>query len=173
MKIGIFSDSHDHMDNIRKAVDIFLEQKVEKVVHCGDIVAPFMVRAMSDLKGRGIEVIGIYGNNDGERLGLYKILGEIMKMKGDFHEITWNEKKIAVYHGTDKRILDSVIKSQNYDLILCGHTHQVRIEQQGKTVICNPGETCGYLFGKATCAVIDLTNEPFDTKSIKIFEISN
>ena len=46
MKIGVFSDSHDHMENIRKAVDIFLEQKVEKIVHCGDIIAPFMVRAM-------------------------------------------------------------------------------------------------------------------------------
>ena len=171
MKIGIFSDSHDHMDNIRKAVDIFLEQKVEKIVHCGDIIAPFMVRAMSELKGKDIEVIGIYGNNDGERLGLDKILGEIMKMKGDFHEVTWNEKIIGIYHGTDNRILDSIIKSQKYDLILCGHTHQVRIEQQGKTVICNPGETCGYLFEKATCAVVDLTSEPFDTKSIKIFNI--
>ena len=171
MKIGVFSDSHDHMDNIRKAVDIFLEQKVEKIVHCGDIIAPFMVRAMSDLKGKDIEIIGVYGNNDGERLGLYKILGEIMKIKGDFHEVTWNEKKIAVYHGTDNRILDSVIKSQKYDLVLCGHTHQVRIEKQGKTVICNPGETCGYLSGKATCAVVDLTSETFDTKSIKIFDI--
>ena len=172
MKIGVLSDSHDHMENIRKAVDIFLEQKVEKVVHCGDIVAPFMVRAISDLEGKDIEVIGIYGNNDGERLGLYKILGQIMKMKGDFHEVTWDEKKIAVYHGTDNRILDSIIKSQKYDLVLCGHTHQMRVEQQGKTVILNPGETCGYLFGKATCAVVDLASEPFDTKSISIFEIT-
>ena len=171
MKIGVFSDSHDHMDNIRKVVGIFLEQKVEKIVHCGDIVAPFMVRAMSELKGKAIEVIGVYGNNDGERLGLYKILGEIMKIKGDFHEVTWNEKNISVYHGTDNRLLESVIKSQKYDLVLCGHTHQVRIEQQGKTVVLNPGETCGYLSGKATCAVADLASEPFDTNSIKIFEI--
>ena len=171
MKIGVFSDSHDHMDNIRKVVDIFLEQKVEKIVHCGDIIAPFMVRAMSELKGKAIEVIGVYGNNDGERLGLYKYLGEIMKMKGDFHEDTWNEKFIAIYHGTDNQILDSVIKSQKYDLVLCGHTHQVRIEQQGKTVICNPGETCGYLFNKATCAVVDLIKEPFDKNSIKIFDL--
>jgi len=97
MKIGIFSDSHDKMDNIRRVVDIFLEQKVDKVVHCGDIVAPFMVRAMSELEGKDIEIIGIYGNNDGERLGLYKMLGKIMKMKGDFHEVVWNEKKIAIY----------------------------------------------------------------------------
>jgi putative phosphoesterase len=131
-----------------------------------------MIRAMSELKGKAIEGIGVYGNNDGERLGLYKLLGEIMKMKGDFHEVTWNEKLIAIYHGTDNRILDSIIKSQKYDLILCGHTHQVRIEKQGKTVIVNPGETCGYLTGKATCVVIDLVSDPFDTNSIKIFEIS-
>jgi hypothetical protein len=172
MKIGVFSDSHDHMDNIRKVVDIFLEQKVEKVVHCGDIVAPFVVRVMGELEGKDIEVIGIYGNNDGERLGLYKWLGKIMKMKGDFHEVVWNEKKIAIYHGTEKTILDCIIESQKYDLVLCGHTHQVRIEQQGKTLILNPGETCGYLFGKATCAVVDLASESFDTKSIRIIEIT-
>ncbi|MHA1766297.1 MAG: metallophosphoesterase [Promethearchaeota archaeon] len=171
IKIGVFSDSHDHMENIRKAIEIFLEQKVEKIVHCGDIVAPFMVRAMSELKGKPIEVIGIYGNNDGERLGLYKILGEIMKMKGDFYDVIWDEKKIGVYHGTDNRILESLIKSQIYDLVLCGHTHQVRVEQQGRTIILNPGETCGYLFGKATCAVVDLASEPFDTNSIKILDI--
>ncbi|QEE17591.1 metallophosphoesterase [Promethearchaeum syntrophicum] len=171
MKIGVLSDSHDHLDNIKKVIDIFLQQKVEKIIHCGDIVAPFVVRVMGELEGKDIEAIGVYGNNDGERRGLIKILGEIMKIKGDFHEVRWNDKKIAIYHGTDKRLLDSVIQSQNYDLVLCGHTHQVRIEQQGKTVILNPGETCGYLFGKATCAIVDLAIEPFDTKSIEIINI--
>ena len=40
MKIGIISDSHDHVDNIRRAVSVFREASVELVIHAGDIVSP-------------------------------------------------------------------------------------------------------------------------------------
>lgn len=33
MKIGILSDSHDHRENIRKAVDFFNKEEVEQVIH--------------------------------------------------------------------------------------------------------------------------------------------
>ncbi|NIO23209.1 MAG: YfcE family phosphodiesterase, partial [Candidatus Aenigmarchaeota archaeon] len=41
MKIGIMSDTHDQTRRVRKAVDIFNKEKVELVIHCGDIIAPF------------------------------------------------------------------------------------------------------------------------------------
>jgi uncharacterized protein len=171
MKIGIFSDSHDHMENIKKAISIFIEQKVEKIVHCGDIVAPFVKRVMTDLKDKNIEAVGVYGNNDGERNGLIKILGEVLEIKGDFHEVEWNSKKIAITHGTDNRILENLIEAQKYDLILTGHTHQIRKEKRNKTIILNPGETCGYLTGKATCAVMELTENDISLEKIEIVEI--
>ena len=42
MKIACISDSHDHMDNILKAVSIINEKKVSALIHCGDYVAPFV-----------------------------------------------------------------------------------------------------------------------------------
>ncbi len=159
MKIGLFSDSHDNMKNITKAVDIFVENGVKKIIHCGDLVAPFIGRAMTRLHDTKIETIGVFGNNDGERDHMNELLGKAMKIKGDFMELTLQGKKTAVYHGTDQRILDNLIKSQKYDLILTGHTHQIRVETFKKTLVVNPGETCGYLTDRATCAIINLEDE--------------
>ena len=37
MKIGIITDSHDHRANLRKAVEIFNNANVDKVLHAGDL----------------------------------------------------------------------------------------------------------------------------------------
>jgi len=39
--IGIMSDSHDHMEAIRAAVEVFNQAGVKLVVHAGDLIAPF------------------------------------------------------------------------------------------------------------------------------------
>ena len=38
MKIGILSDTHDDIDNVNKAIDIFQENDVKAVIHAGDMV---------------------------------------------------------------------------------------------------------------------------------------
>ena len=66
MKIGVLSDSHDNVPMVKKAVELFNSEGVELVIHAGDFIAPFVVAAMGDLKCR---VVGVFGNNDGERIG--------------------------------------------------------------------------------------------------------
>jgi putative phosphoesterase len=173
MKIGVFSDSHDHMVNIESAVQKFIDAGVEKIVHCGDLVAPFIKRAMLDLeKHPEIERIGVFGNNDGERPGIRHILKGMMEFKGDFTAVEWNGCKIAIYHGTELGLLDGLIYSGKYDLILTGHTHQLRVEQINKTLVVNPGETCGYLTGKATCAIINLTTAHPTPENVQILQLA-
>ncbi|WP_457558000.1 metallophosphoesterase [Candidatus Harpocratesius sp.] len=171
MKIGILSDTHDYLPNISKAVDVFLNEKVCKIIHCGDYIAPFVIRAMTKLIEHKIPVYGVFGNNDGERIGLKKITGKIIEFKGEFFEFTENYYKFAVYHGTDERILQNLIHSQFYDVLLTGHTHQIKIEKVGKTLLINPGETCGYLTGKATCAVLDLSSKHLSLDNVQIFDL--
>jgi hypothetical protein len=167
MKLGVFSDSHDHLPNIQKVIEIYLSEKVDKIVHCGDLVAPFIRRSLTGLEGKKIETIGVYGNNDGERTNLNRILAPLMEIKGNFHEMGWSGQKIAVYHGSDPHLLNAIIKSE-YDLVLTGHTHTVRVEMVGKTLVVNPGETCGYLTGKTTCAIIDLGQHPLTLDAVQI-----
>ena len=44
MKLSVISDTHDHKDNILKAVSIMNERNVDALIHCGDYVAPFVKR---------------------------------------------------------------------------------------------------------------------------------
>lgn len=162
MKIGVISDTHDHMDNIRKFVEIFIENGVECVFHCGDIIAPFMNRAFMGLKDAGIQFYGVYGNNDGERAGLKKIFGEVCKIKTDTLEMEIGGKNLLIFHHLSPKIVDALCQSGKYDIILKGHTHQIVNIKVGNTLLVNPGEGCGYLTGTASAAIInldDLTTE--------------
>jgi len=49
-----------------------------------------------------------------------------------------------------------------FDLVLFGHTHRPLTMHVGKALVVNPGESCGLLRGKSTCAIVDLaTMEPW------------
>ena len=122
------SDSHDNLTNIQKAIGFFLNEGVEKIIHCGDMVAPFIGRAMQALKGTEIETVAIYGNNDGERDAFHSMMGDFVNFPGIFYDCNWNDCNIAVYHGTLDKILNCIIDSKHYEVVLCGHTHQKRVE---------------------------------------------
>lgn len=152
MKIGIITDSHDHQSNLRKSVEIFNSFGVEKVFHAGDLVAPFTKRELGKLRA---PLICVFGNNDGERLMLKSVFGEIYLPP---LEVTLDGKKIVLMHEPDN--LEALIKSEYYDVIIYGHTHAIDI-RKGKTLIINPGESCDWLTGKSNIAVLDLsTMEP-------------
>lgn len=171
MKIGVFSDSHDQWDKIERTIDIFLKENVSKIIHCGDLISPFMVQPMKKLEGTGIEAIGVFGNNDGERAGILKFFGETLLFKGDFFETVWEGNSIAIYHGTNPLLLKNIIKSQQYDLVCTGHTHQIQIIKEGKTVVLNPGTVSGFLAERSTCAIVDLSADPLETSAISILDI--
>ncbi|GBE55372.1 MAG TPA: metallophosphoesterase [Euryarchaeota archaeon] len=152
-KIGILSDSHDNMKLLKKAVEKLNKVEIELVLHAGDIVAPFSARLLGELKA---PVRFVFGNNDGERQLLRKVVGELNSEIDDFLEIEFSGKNIALYHGTDRRILDLIVESQRYFLVATGHTHEKYIKKVGNTLVVNPGELCGYLTGEATFAVLDL-----------------
>ena len=140
MRIGIISDSHDHHQNILKAVKIFREQKVDYVFHAGDIISPFAAKAFSEVKGS--KFIAVFGNNDGEKLILASTIkgfgGEIYEGP---HTTETAGRKIFITHKPGA--LDEVISSGRYDLVIYGHTHKQDIRTVGKTLVINPGVFSG------------------------------
>src|SRR3989344_467314 len=140
MKLAIISDTHDHIENLEKALTILKKGKIQSIIHLGDYIAPPTIRRL-----QGFKVQGIFGNNDGEKLGILKafqdIKGEISRT--DFLELELEKKKLALYHGTEPGITQALIKSQQYDLVLHGHTHESMNTQEGKTLSLNPGSLHG------------------------------
>jgi len=153
--IGIVSDSHDNLEAIREAVVFLNAQNVSMVLHAGDFVAPFTVREWKNLK---CPFHGVFGNNDGEKKGLTRAYLEMGTELKEFEEINSDGKKIALYHGTITEFLSALISGGEYDVVVRGHTHNPEIKKEGRTLVINPGEICGYLTGNKTLCLLDLAS---------------
>ncbi len=155
--IGIMSDSHDNLDAIRRAVKIFNKGDLELVIHAGDLISPFTALEFQKLDP---ELVAIYGNNDGERAGLKNAYKEICILD-DFKEISVEGWKFSIIHGTNPSIVDSLARSGKYDVVVRGHTHKLEI-LNGKTMVINPGEVCGYVTSEKTVVLLDTDDLSFE-----------
>lgn len=152
MKVGILSDSHDHLTNLRTAVEAFNDAGVGYVLHAGDFVAPFVANELQKLR---CPLLGIFGNNDGERIGLQarlKGFGAEVKVQPTFIEL--GGKNFVIVHEGD--LVDALANSGKFDIVVYGHTHSIDIRRLNNgCLVINPGEACGWLTGKATVVVLD------------------
>ncbi|MFX1447863.1 MAG: metallophosphoesterase [Promethearchaeota archaeon] len=167
--MAVFSDTHDHRDNILKAVSIINEKKVDALIHCGDYVAPFVKKWFNELnESIKAQFFGVFGNNDGEILYLTQNLGQICEFAKNSHEliIEIGGKKIFVSHMPKQETIDALADSGRFDIILSGHTHKMVNRKQNGVLIVNPGELCGYLTNRSTFAIIDT-----ETMDVEIIEI--
>jgi putative phosphoesterase len=148
--IGIISDSHDHLGNLRRALALFRERGVELVLHAGDFVSPFVSEPFREL---GMRVIGVFGNNDGDKLYLRERFSGVGELHFGPHEFVLEGRRIVLMH--EPRALSAFLASGQYDLIVYGHTHKPEI-LGGRPLLINPGELGGWLTGQPSAALVDL-----------------
>ena len=161
MKIGIISDTHENMPKIRKATALFNREKVEVVLHCGDIISPITAGEFSALEAR---FIAVFGNNDGEKLFLRKRFHRIGTIHERKYEGRLGGKRVLLIHEPD--YLQELARSGRWDLIAYGHTHRAEIIKIGSTLVVNPGEAAGWITGKATVALVDTETMAAELKRI-------
>lgn len=135
MRIGIISDTHDNLDITQNAVEFFEKKNCEKVIHCGDIVAPFT----AELFDAGFDFYYVRGNNDGE-WGLRETVNEFGEFYNNVAELEVDGLEVCVYHGTEEEIVEGLVEN-DYDFVFRGHTHQKGISEHSGTVELNPGGT--------------------------------
>jgi putative phosphoesterase len=155
-RIGIISDTHDRLDKVREAVALFNRLKPDRVVHCGDIVAPFV---LGEMKVLTMPVVGVFGNCDGDKAALKARADELgLSLRESPFEFELGRKRIVVSH-------KPLSPAPDCDFYLHGHTHKLR-HDGGSPVIVNPGEACGWLFGRSTAALLDT-----DTSEVEFFDL--
>jgi hypothetical protein len=152
MLIGVIADTHDNLDMLKKAVDLFNERGVGLVLHAGDYVAPFTAREFGRLECR---LVGVFGNNDGEKPGLTKMFESFGELHDGTHKLEVEGKVIAITHYPE--IAQTLAGSDAYDVIVYGHTHRAEI-REGSPLLLNPGECGGWLEGKSTVAILDISS---------------
>lgn len=141
MKIGIISDSHDSISNLKKAVKKLKEENVGLIIHCGDLCAPFMLFEFKDFPS---EVHLIFGNVDGDRYLMTKMSQKDVpnvKIHGELGEIEIEGKKIAFTHYPF--FAEGLAATGKYDIVFYGHTHITEIKNKGNSILANPGEILG------------------------------
>ena len=125
------------------------------IFHLGDVCAPVVLAGYVD---PAIPLRGVFGNNDSDRDGLQEATAGAFRQGP--HIETVDGRRILLAHSYDQ--LQGELSGQGrFDLVLFGHTHRTLTMRVGKALVLNPGESCGFLRGKTTCAIVDLaTMEP-------------
>jgi len=159
MRIGLMSDTHDRLPAIRAALDYFKCSDIDVVLHCGDVVAPFAAEVLRDYPGR-LHVV--FGNNDGERRGLARVLPQIQEppLCLELHG-----QRVLVHHSLDACDPADVARA---DVVVTGHTHRAAIARRDGRLLVNPGECCGWVTGRCTVAVLDLSNREAQTVELQV-----
>jgi putative phosphoesterase len=151
MRIGVVSDTHNHLRNVMRIVELLNAARVERVVHTGDITQPKTLDALARLRA---PLLGVFGNNDLERSGLEAA----MRRHGmDFEEgarsLEWAGRRVGVIH--DPATADRAWWA-GHRVLLHGHTHRHTCEERGGTLFFNPGECAGWLQGRNAVGILDL-----------------
>ena len=155
MLVGVVSDTHNNIKNIKKIIALFNEEQVDLVIHTGDISKASTLKIFSNLNS---PLVGVFGNNDRIEEGLKEVC-EVYDF--NFQEpplsLTLKNKKVAVFH--EPELIEGYVKdNQDIDLILHGHTHRYKEEKVGDIIYFNPGESAGSMEGKSAIGLINMCN---------------
>lgn len=152
MKLAIIADSHDNLFNLHKTLDYLKKQKIELLIHCGDVCAPSALRELA--KNFPGQIHLVYGNVDGDHPRMEQVAAELtnIKIHGEAGNLEVEGQKIGWTHFPDAA--KSLAKSGNYQLVFYGHTHQPWEEWIGSVRLLNPGTLAG-MFNKATFAIYE------------------
>ncbi len=134
MRIGIVSDSHDHLKRTARAVSLLIAEGAEVLIHCGDLIGPEVVRLCGQLPS-----YYVFGNNDFDeetlRSAIRDVGGTCLEWGG---EVTLGGKRIAVSHGDLLKELRR-LAAAGPDYLLYGHSHVADDRRDGPTRWINPG----------------------------------
>ncbi len=141
MRIAILSDTHDHILNLRAAVKYCNAYSVNVMVHCGDLISPFMLEELANFGGA---VHLIYGNNAGDQHLISQSCGTrfpSITHHGVLGAIEAGGRKIAFVHYPE---MARGMASQNiFDVVCYGHNHRYKVDKIGGSLLVNPGELLG------------------------------
>ena len=168
MKVGIVSDSHDHVWRLAAALQAACDAGAEALLHCGDIVSPVAIGQLPELP---VPLHLIHGNNTGDTLAMAR-------------RAERSEGRI-IYHGMDAALrmggrrlflvhfphyAKALAATGEWDVVFCGHSHRAGIEtirtvDGGQALVVNPGTVAG-MDAAPTYAIGDLASLEFEIRPL-------
>jgi len=162
MRIGLISDTHDRLPAIAELVRQMQAAGAGMILHGGDYCSPFALKAFEEAH---MSLAGIFGRNDGDHQGLVSRAQSAFgaELFESPHAFEIGGRQILLVHDIGDVNQRSV---SGHDVVIHGSTHQQEMKTRGETLIVNPGEGCGWLYGTPSAAVLDL-----DTRDVQFLTL--
>jgi len=138
MLIGLLSDSHANASRLENAVALLIEQGVEALVHCGDIVEADQVAVLAY---RGADAYLVAGNMDRrpEKLA-EEARGFGVNFAADSLEVPLGDGRYLIaMHGDNGQLLREFAAGLQFPYICHGHTHRAADKKHGPVRVICPG----------------------------------
>jgi uncharacterized protein len=163
MRVGLIADTHDRMPAITELVRQMQTAGIGMILHAGDYCSPFSLKPFEDAH---VSLAGVFGKNDGDPEGLVS-RGQSafgIELFESPHSFEIGGRRILLVHD----IADVQPRSVSaHDVVIHGSTHQQEMKTRGETLIVNPGEACGWLYGTPSAALLDL-----DSRSVEFISLN-
>jgi putative phosphoesterase len=162
MRVGLMADTHDRVPAIAELLGLIREAGATMVLHAGDYVSPLSLKPFEELH-MGLQ--GVFGKNDGDPQGLLSraSAGLGIEIFESPHSFEVHGHQILLTHDLADVQRRSVTA---HSIIVHGFIHQQSLKEQGDSLVVNPGEACGWLYGTPSAAVLDL-----DTKKVEFLTL--
>ncbi|SRR5579885_2248915 len=135
MQIAVLSDTHGRHETVEKALQVVQRRNVHFVLHCGDIDDSETVWLF-----QGFTAHFVFGNCDRDRHGIRQAAYGIgATIHEPFGLVELEGLKLAFVHGDDAGLLRDLERSEAFDYLFYGHTHQAEERRTGPTRVLNPG----------------------------------
>jgi putative phosphoesterase len=163
MRIGLIADTHDRVPAIAELLRQMQAAGVGMVLHAGDYCSPFSLKPFEEAH---VSLAGIFGRNDGDPQGL------VTRAQAAFgselfespHSFEIGGRRVLLVHD----IADVNQRSiASHEIVIHGSTHQQEMKTRDETLILNPGEGCGWLYGTPSAAILDL-----DTREVQFLALN-
>jgi putative phosphoesterase len=155
MRVGLLADTHDRVPAVAEFARLFRNAGAELVLHAGDYCSPFALRPLSTAN---LPLAGVFGRNDGDREGLRAeaAKGVGVELYESPHSVEVNGTRVLLVHDIGEVSARSV---SGHGIVIHGSTHLRQLRECGESLVINPGEACGWLYGPPTAAVLDLVTK--------------
>lgn len=163
MRVGLMSDSHDRVPAIAEFLKQMQGMGIGLVLHAGDFCAPF---SLDPFEAAHMSMAGVFGKNDADLESLRTRAGRAIGLEifESPHSFEIGGQRILLAHDLADLPERSV---ESHAIVVHGHLHKQEMKSRGDTLIVNPGESCGWVNGAPTAAILDL-----DTKGVEFITLS-
>jgi putative phosphoesterase len=162
MRVGVIADTHVRVPAIAEFAKRFRAAGATMVLHAGDYCAPWALRPII---ASGLTLAGVFGRNDGDLEGLRMeaARGMGIELFESPHSVEVAGVRILLVHDIGEVSERSIAE---HGIVVHGFTHQHQMRSEGDSLVINPGEACGWVFGTPSAAILDL-----DTRRVEFITL--